>query len=49
MVTSSDRLQNEVDVRPSVAGISPADLLDLPELLRTVVGQLIRSNGMTFE
>ena len=41
-----DRLQDEIDSRESQDGISPADLLDMPEGLAAVVKQIVRRNGM---
>jgi DNA-binding MarR family transcriptional regulator len=41
-----DRLQDEIEARETQEGISPADLLDLPPALASVIKQIIRRNGM---
>jgi predicted ArsR family transcriptional regulator len=41
-----DRLQDEIEANESGAGISPVDLLDLPQEIATVIKQIIRRNGM---
>jgi hypothetical protein len=41
-----DRLQDEIDSREQQEGISPADLLDLPPALASVIKKIIRRNGM---
>jgi DNA-binding MarR family transcriptional regulator len=41
-----DRLQDEIDSREQQDGISPADLLDMPDGLAAVIKQIIRRNGM---
>ncbi len=41
-----DRLQDEIDSREHQPGISPADLLDMPPSLASVVKQIVRKNGM---
>lgn len=41
-----DRLQDEIDSRETQEGISPADLLDMPDGLAAVVKQIVRRNGM---
>jgi len=42
-----DRLQDEIDSRDSQDdGLSPADLLDMPSGLASVVKQIVRRNGM---
>jgi DNA-binding MarR family transcriptional regulator len=42
-----DRLQNEIDRREQVEGISPADLLDLPDDLRRLVQTVARRGQMS--
>ena len=44
-----DRLQDELDARDNKKGLSPVDLLDMPEELTGVVNQIIRKNGMRLE
>jgi len=44
-----NRLQDEIDARDSQAGLSPIDLLDMPETLAAVINQIIRRNGMKLE
>lgn len=41
-----DRLQNELDNRNDDSGISPMDLLDLPEDLRKIMRKMLRSRTM---
>lgn len=41
-----DRLQDEIESRERQEGISPADLLNLPPTLASVIKQIIRQNGM---
>ena len=41
-----DRLQDEIEAREKQEGISPADLLDFPPALASVIKQIIRRNGM---
>ncbi|MBN1220772.1 MAG: MarR family transcriptional regulator [Anaerolineae bacterium] len=41
-----DRLQDEIDSRERQEGISPADLLDMPPALASVIKKIIRHNGM---
>jgi len=41
-----DRLQDELDSREQREGISPADLLDMPPALASVIKKIIRRNGM---
>jgi DNA-binding MarR family transcriptional regulator len=41
-----DRLQDEIDSREQQEGISPADLLDLPPGLASVIKKIVRRNGM---
>lgn len=41
-----DRLQDEIDSREQQEGISPADLLDLPPGLASVIKTIVRRNGM---
>ena len=44
-----NRLQDEINARDTGAGLSPIDLLDMPESLATVVNHIIRKNGMKLE
>ncbi|MCG3210471.1 MAG: hypothetical protein FOGNACKC_04102 [Anaerolineae bacterium] len=46
MSTLSDRLQEEISVRERVGGLSPIDLLDMPEILANIISQMVRRNGM---
>ena len=41
-----DRLQDEINSREQQGGISPADLLDLPPGLASIIKKIIRRNGM---
>lgn len=41
-----DRLQDELDAQDNKKGLSPIDLLDMPEELTEVVNRIIRKNGM---
>ena len=41
-----DRLQDEIEANERGEGISPIDLLDLPDEVATVIKQIIRRNGM---
>ena len=42
-----DRLQRELKKRPKVEGITPADMVDLPEPLRTAMNKMVRKGSMT--
>lgn len=42
-----DRLQQELKKRSKVEGITPADVMDLPEPLRTVMNKIMRKGSMT--
>lgn len=42
-----DRLQRELKKRPKVEGITPADVMDLPEPLRTAMNKMMRKGSMT--
>ncbi len=44
-----DRLQTEIDKREPAEGLSPADLLLLPDDLRRIVQLITRRGGMTAE
>ena len=44
-----NRLQDELDARNKGEGLSPIDLLDMPEALAAVVNHIIRNNGMRLE
>jgi len=44
-----NRLQDEIEARESQVGLSPIDLLDMPDELADVVNQIIRKNGMKLE
>ncbi len=41
-----NRLQDEIEARDSGEGLSPIDLLDMPEATATVINNIIRKNGM---
>jgi predicted DNA-binding transcriptional regulator len=43
------RLQDEIEARDQNKGLSPIDLLDMPEALAKVINKIIRSNGMKLE
>ena len=43
------RLQDEINARDGKSGLSPIDLLDLPETLAAIVNSIIRSNGMQLD
>jgi hypothetical protein len=42
-----DRLQNEMDDRNQEGGISPMDLLELPDELRKIMRQMLRAGKMS--
>jgi hypothetical protein len=42
-----DRLQRELKKRSKVEGITPADVMDLPEPLRTAMNKMMRRGSMT--
>ena len=42
-----DRLQDEIDARGRQEGLSPIDLLDLPQGLATIAKKIVRKNGMS--
>lgn len=44
-----NRLQDEIEARDSQAGLSPIDLLDMPDQLAAVINKIIRRNGMKLE
>ncbi len=44
-----NRLQDEVEARSGGRGLSPVDLLDMPEALATVINQIVRNNGMKLD
>ena len=44
-----NRLQDELDAREKGEGLSPIDLLDMPEPLTAIINQIIRKNGMKLE
>ena len=44
-----NRLQDEIEVRDSGEGLSPIDLLDMPDSMATVINKIIRKNGMRLE
>lgn len=44
-----DRLQDEINARDKNEGLSPIDLLDMPEALAGVINHIIRKNGMKLE
>lgn len=44
-----NRLQDEIDARDQGEGLSPIDLLDMPEALAEVINHIIRKNGMKLE
>jgi uncharacterized membrane protein len=44
-----NRLKDELDARGSKPGLSPIDLLDMPDALATVINKIIRNNGMKLE
>jgi hypothetical protein len=43
------RLQDEIEARNENKGLSPIDLLDMPEALAAVINKIIRRNGMKLE
>lgn len=49
MAGRPDRLQGELDAPDQNNGLSPIDLLDIPEGLAAVVNRVIRSKGMKAE
>ena len=44
-----NRLQDEIEARESGIGLSPIDLLDMPDTLADVIHRIIRNNGMKLE
>jgi len=40
------RLEQEIQARSQQGGLSPSDLLDMPEALAKIINQIIRRNGM---
>jgi predicted transcriptional regulator len=44
-----NRLQDEIKARNQPGGLSPSDLLDMPDTLAQVIHQIIRRNGMKLE
>ena len=44
-----NRLQDEIDSRERQDGISPADLLDMPSALASIIKKIIRHNGMKLD
>jgi predicted transcriptional regulator len=44
-----NRLQDEISAREKQQGLSPVDLLDMPEPLANIINQIIRNNGMKLE
>lgn len=40
------RLQGEIEAREGGAGLSPIDLLDMPQALAEAINRIIRNNGM---
>jgi DNA-binding MarR family transcriptional regulator len=42
-----DRLQRELKKRSKVEGITPADVMELPEPLRTAMNKIMRKGSMT--
>ena len=44
-----NRLQDEISAREKQQGLSPVDLLDMPEPLANIINQIVRSNGMKLE
>ena len=40
-----NRLQDEIEVRDSQTGLSPIDLLDMPEQLAAVINRIPRATG----
>jgi hypothetical protein len=42
-----DRMQQDLDKRVKVEGITPLDVLELPEPLRTAMNKLMRKGSMT--
>ena len=44
-----NRLQDEIEARDSGEGLSPIDLLDMPDAMASVINKIIRKNGMRLE
>jgi predicted HTH transcriptional regulator len=42
-----NRLQDEIDARNQQDGLSPIDLLDMPDALASIINIIIRNNGAT--
>jgi hypothetical protein len=49
MTNLFNRLQDEIDARNRQDGLSPIDLLDMPETLASVINIIIRKNGATVD
>ncbi len=44
-----DRLQDEIDSHNKQDGISPIDLLDMPDAIAKIVKKMVRRNGLKLE
>lgn len=49
MTTLSDRLKDEINTREQAGNFSTVDLLELPESLTGIMGQLVRGNGLSIK
>ncbi len=41
-----ERLQDEIKARDNVGGLSPIDLLDMPEAVAAIINAIVRNNGL---
>jgi DNA-binding MarR family transcriptional regulator len=41
-----ERLQDEIKARDDMGGLSPIDLLDMPESVAVIVNAIVRNNGL---
>lgn len=44
-----ERLQDEIKARGDTGGLSPIDLLDLPESVAAIVNAIVRNNGLQLD
>ncbi|GAB4450453.1 MAG: hypothetical protein Kow0031_32940 [Anaerolineae bacterium] len=44
-----ERLQDEIRARDDMGGLSPIDLLDMPESVAVVINAIVRNNGLPLE
>lgn len=44
-----ERLQDEINARDDMGGLSPIDLLDMPETMAIIINAIVRNNGLQLE